>query len=97
MSTPPDSRPDTDPAIDPTPRLTRDQLFARRIRFAAAWLLLSAGEGIAVYMAFMKLSENPSREVAFFLAASTCWVVGNEELNEANMPATGLFGWIGPA
>jgi hypothetical protein len=74
MSAPTPVQPDTDPAIDPAPRLTHDQLFARRVRFSTAWLLLSVGEGIPIYLAFMKLSENPSREVGFFLAASVCWV-----------------------
>ena len=74
MNIPADERPDTDPAIDPAPRLTRDQMFARRLRFSGAWLLLSVAEGLPIYFAFMKLSKNPSPEVAFFLAASTCWV-----------------------
>jgi hypothetical protein len=65
---------DPDPATLPPVRLTPDQLFARRLRLSGAWLLLSAYEGVPIYLAFMKLSGNPSREVGFFLALAMCWV-----------------------
>jgi hypothetical protein len=46
----------------------------RRIVIVVAWLLLSAWEGAAIYLWFMKNSQNPSPEVGAALAMSTCWI-----------------------
>lgn len=46
----------------------------RRARLLAAWLAASAWEAVPAYLAFMRHSENPSPEVAAFLAASVCWI-----------------------
>ncbi len=54
--------------------MSRAAVRNRRIALAAGWLVLSAWQGVAVYDAFMKLSENPSREIAVALALSVAWV-----------------------
>ena len=46
----------------------------RRIVIVVGWLLLSAWEGTAIYLWFMKTSQNPSPEVGAALAMATCWI-----------------------
>lgn len=49
-------------------------LARRRLGLVAAWFAVSAWEAVPAYLAFMRHSENPSPEVAAFLAGSVCWI-----------------------
>lgn len=79
--------------------MSRAAVRNRRIALAGGWLLLSAWQGVAVYDAFMKLSENPSREVAVALALSVCWVpvVGTAAAIMCAVWAWGWPWWMGVA
>lgn len=71
----------------------------RRMQLVALWFALSAWEAVPVYLAFMRHSENPSPEVAVFLAASVCWmpVVGTAAAVMSAVWAWDIAWWIAVA
>ena len=88
--------------MDPSgsdPRPCAASAFRRRAVLVGTWLAGSAWEGWAIYAAFMARSENPSREIAVALAASTCWmpVVGTCAAVMAAVWAWGVPWWAAVA
>jgi hypothetical protein len=76
-----------------------ERLRTYRFRLVASWLALSAWEGVPIYLAFMRRSENPSVEVAVALALAMCWipVVGTAAAVMAATWAWGLPWWVATA
>jgi fatty acid desaturase len=54
--------------------MDRRSVRGRRIRLVVGWMLISFWEAVPMYLAFMKHSNNPTREVAVALALAVCWI-----------------------
>ena len=54
--------------------MDRRSVRGRRIRLVVCWMLISFWEAVPMYLAFMKHSNNPTREVAVALALAVCWI-----------------------
>ena len=79
--------------------MDRRALRTRRVAIVAAWAVLSAWEGAAIYLWFMKASQNPSPEVGAALALATCWmpVVGTLFAVMASVWAWAIPWWMAVA
>ncbi len=80
-------------------RMTCKALRNRRWRLAGTWVLLSLWEGVPIYLAFMRLSDNPSKEIAVALALALCWVpvVGTAAAIVGAVWAWELHWWVAVA
>jgi MFS family permease len=63
------------------------------------WALISFWEAVPMYLAFMKLSDNPQREVAVALAIAVCWipVIGTAAAVMCAVWAWGVPWWVAVA
>ncbi|MCX5640632.1 MAG: hypothetical protein NT059_07465 [Planctomycetota bacterium] len=77
----------------------RRSVRGRRIRLVAGWMLISFWEAVPMYLAFMKLSDNPQREVAVALAIAVCWipVIGTAVAVMCAVWAWGVPWWVAAA
>ena len=79
--------------------MDRRSVRGRRIRLVVGWMLISFWEAVPMYLAFMKLSDNPTREVAVALAIAVCWipVIGTAAAVMCAVWAWGVPWWVAVA